>query len=163
MLCAQVPTSKIIEVVGVSKPLISRVRARLEAGEDLTEKKHGGQNKILTKTFLKRLEKEFKANPFISAGEKAKEKGVSLRTVLRGLKKIDMESRVRPHRHFLSETTQYTRVMKAKRLLNRLKKRKADTVIIFSDKKMFTAVHGGLGLKTPPAAAWSPRMLRPFL
>ena len=56
----------------------------------------------------------------------------------KALKKCGLESRVRPCRQYLSQTTKETRLSKAKKLRNMLKKQSSDTVIIFSDKKLFT-------------------------
>ena len=138
LLRAQVKYDDIVRIVGVSKRTIANVRKRMEDGEDLSRKPHGGQNKILTKKYLNSLKKTFKKDPFQSVRSVAKKRGVTHKTILTGLKMIDMESRVRPHRQFLSTTTQYTRVTKAKKLLSKLKKKVKGTVVIFSDKKLFT-------------------------
>ena len=138
LLRAQVKYARIMEIVGVSRRMIADVRRRLEAGDDLKEKSRGGHGKILTKKFLSDLEAAYKEDPFKSIRKMAIEKKVCPQTIVNGLRKIDMESRVRPHRQFLSETTQFTRVTKAKKLLSQLKKKPKSTVIIFSDKKLFT-------------------------
>ena len=59
-------------------------------------------------------------------------------TIRNGLKKLDMVSKVWPTRPLLTKKTIETRLLKAKRLLNQIKKQKSDTVRIFSDKKIFT-------------------------
>ena len=142
LLRSQVKYTDISRIVGVSLRTIANVRQRIDAGAGLEEPSHGGQNKILTKKFLKGLEKAFKANPFQSLRSVARKRQICTPTVLRGLKKIHMESRVRPHRQFLSAATQYTRIMKSKKLLSKLKKKSGDTVVIFSDKKLFTLDQG---------------------
>ena len=137
LLRAQVKYTQIMEIVGVSRHMIADVRRRLEAGDDLKEKPRVGNGKILTPAFLSSLEDNFKEDPFKSVRKMAIERGVCPQTILNGLKKLHMESRVRPHRHFISQTTQFTRVTKAKLLLAQLKKKPKSTHIIFSDKKMF--------------------------
>ena len=88
----------------------------MEDGDDLSRKPHGGHNKILTKRHLNSLKKTFEKDSFQSLRSIAKKRGVTHKTILTGLKMIDMESRVRPHYQFISTTTHYTRVTKAKKV-----------------------------------------------
>ena len=76
LLRAQVKYTKIMEIVGVSKPTIISVKHRLEAGDDLKEKTRGGHGKKLTEGFLTDLEATFKEDPFKSVRKMATEKGV---------------------------------------------------------------------------------------
>ena len=138
LLCAQEPYSKIMEQCDVSRSTVKRVRRRLEDGIDLKSKSHGGHNKKLTPRALSGLKKSFKAKPFESVTNMAKTKGLSKASVSRGLDKCGLESKPRPQHQLLTETTKSTRFLKAKRLLCQLKKKPPSTVVIFSDKKMFT-------------------------
>ena len=138
LLRANVCYADIAKIVGVSKRMIANVRKRMEDGDDLKEKARVGPRKKLTPKFLETMKADFEADPFTSVRDYAHKKKVTHTTILRGLKKLDMKSRVRPHRQYISEATQFNRVLKAKRLRSQLKKKKASTVIIFSDKKMFT-------------------------
>ena len=93
----------------------------------------------MTNEFLETLEDRFEVNPTHSIRKTAKEEmGVSETTIRNGLKKLGMVSKVWPTRPLLTKKTIETRLFKAKRLLNQIKKQKSDTVKIFSDKKIFT-------------------------
>ena len=138
LLRAQVRYSKIMEQCDVNRSTVKRVRRYLEDGIYLKSKSHGGHNKKLTPRAFFDLLKSIKAKPFESVTNMAKTKGLSKASVSRGLDKCGLESKPCPQRQLLTETTKSTRFLKAKRLLCQLKKKPPSTVIIFSDKKMFT-------------------------
>ena len=86
----------------------------------------------MTNEFLETLEDRFEVNPTHSIRKTAKEEmGVSETTIRNGLKKLGMVSKVWPTRPLLTKKTIETRLFKAKRLLNQIKKQKSDTVKIF--------------------------------
>ena len=142
LLRAHVTYTEITRITGASSATISAVEKRLETGKDLKKAPRtpgqSGKAKKLTDAFLETLEDWFEVNPTHSIRKTAKEMGVSERTIRRGLKSLDMVSKVRPTRPLLTKKTIETRLFKAKRLLNQIKKQKSDTVRIFSDKKIFT-------------------------
>ena len=129
----------------VDKYDLRRVKAKLKAGDSLNEKSHGGHNKKLTSEALNEVNLKYKINPFMSTRKLAKSMEISQKTARIARDLLGLKSKKRPRRQLLTEKTRESRVVKAKKLRNLLKKTKKSTILIFSDKKMFwLAGKGGL-------------------
>ena len=139
LLRAQIEVGKISSLVGLNRTTVWRLKKQMDAGKEVKRMPgSAGVTKVLTPDFLASLKAEVEDNPHKSIRKIARERGVADWTIRSGLKKLGFESRVRPSQQFLSEKTKATRLTKAKKLYQRFKNKMRDTVIIYSDKKMFT-------------------------
>ena len=83
------------------------------------------------------LKETYEADPMVSYGYTAKQLGVSRKTVSRGLGELGMKSYVRRYRALISSGAMVKRVERSEDLLEWICAH-PNSVIIFSDKKMFT-------------------------
>lgn len=122
--------------------LVKKVAAKTRAGEDLARKNgSGGHNKVITDDFKAGILSEVTADPMLSQRKLAKELDVAPSTVRKAVKELGLTSYRRQRQQLLTDRIKVIRVEKGKRLLNQLKKGKTSslpTVIIFSDKKLWT-------------------------
>ena len=93
LLLAKTKFKIIKELTGASKNTIVRVKGRLEAGQSLKTKSHGGHNKKLTPKVLNEIKLKFSIDPFMSNEKCAKIMGCNERTIRRAREKLDMASK----------------------------------------------------------------------
>ena len=145
LLRAQVPISKIAKQEKVSRPMIYDVKRRLESSDpsdslsNLSRKKRKNPpNLVLSPELLEDIKSSFEADCTISIRKMAKIKGVSEFTIRSALKKLGMQSRVRPPKQLLTGVQKERRVERGSKLLNWLKRGgNGKKVKIFTDEKNF--------------------------
>ncbi len=134
LLCTGTPAKEIAAIVGVSLSTVYDIKAK---GHPERKVGSGGHNKIRSQPFQEALEAKIKANPTSSTRNLAKELGVGKTTIKRAVNDLGLKSYVRRHRQLLTEKNKEDRVTKCKKIINWLKHHPS-TVLIFSDKKMWT-------------------------
>ena len=138
LLRAQVPITKIAEQEKVSRPTIYAVKRRLESGDFSRKKRVNPPNPKLTPEALEDIKSSFEANSTTSIRKMAKFKDMSEGTVRNALKKLGMQSRVRPPRQLLTGVQKERRVERGSKLLNWIKRGgNGKKVRIFTDEKNF--------------------------
>ena len=143
LLRAQVPKTKIAEQENISTVAVWKIQKRLEAGDydddDFSRKKRTNPpNPKLTPEALEDIKKSFEADCTVSIRNMAKIKGMSEGTIRNAMKKLDLQSRVRPPRQLLTGVQKERRVERGSRLVNWLKRGgNRKKVKIFTDEKNF--------------------------
>ncbi len=87
-----------MEIVGVSRATVFRVKKCLEQGEDLSHKHRGPpSNKKMDNDMLEDIRRSFETASTTSMRKMAMEKEVNPATMRNAVKQLGMASRVRPH------------------------------------------------------------------
>ena len=94
-----------------------------------------------TSDFLKTIDEIYGEDPTVSMVRVSKQVGVNERTIRRTLRDLGLKSYVRRVRALISAKAKVKRVERSIDLLEFLKEN-PNTVIIFSDKKIFTGITG---------------------
>lgn len=139
LLRAEVPITKIAEQQNVDRKTVYNIKKRLETSGDLSRKQRTTPpHEKLTPPVLEDLKASFEASPHTSITQMGKIKSLSPMTVSRGVKKLGMQSRVRPPRHLLTDGLKLKRLERGRGLVNWMKNcQNAKLVRVFSDEKNF--------------------------
>ena len=139
LLQAQVEVKKIVEIVGVSRATVFNVKKKMSKNESLSwVKGSGGHNKKQNQEMINSVSTKIAKDPTTSIRKMAAELEVTPWTVKRVVNEdLGLKSFARPIRHLLTEKMKEKRLERCLKVRNQLKKYR-DTVMIYSDKKIFT-------------------------
>ncbi len=135
LLSAGIKPNNIMNIVGCSKALVSKVKKKVSKGESLQEKPRSGRPKKMD--VGPAVAATIEADPTTSVNQMARKLNVSVSTVKKRVDELGFKSYVRRHRQLLSEASQRSRMERGQKLITWLKHHPS-TVQIFSDKKMWT-------------------------
>ena len=139
MLDAGIKPAKIAYQLNVSGKLVYTVKKLKMNGEDLAPKYGGGRPTTRTPQMLEMVKATYKKDPMVPYPTTGRKLGVSATTISRAVRDLGMKSYVIRFRALISGKTKAVRVDRSEQLLEWLKAH-PDTVVIFSDKKIFTVI-----------------------
>jgi transposase len=131
----------ICQLLGVSRPLVYKVKALVRDGKDLSTKPRSGRPRtVSTPRRIAAVNADITRNPRQSVRRLAVKHRIA-RTTMRRLVKQDLglESKIVQLRPLLTPPVKEKRAERAAKFLSRLKNEDKGKVRVFSDEKIFTA------------------------
>ena len=139
LLRAKIELKTIKDIVGVSLRTVYRVKQAMPVDDGVLRKPgSGGANIKRDTAFLETLKAKIASDPTKAMRKVSKELKVDPKTIRNAVKKdLGLRSYTRTPRHLLTQSMKIRRLERCKKVLKYVKTCK-DTVLVFSDEKIFT-------------------------